>query len=453
VADARIVVCGAGIAGVSAAYRLAGRHGFRRIVLVDDREPLTLTSDKGTQGYRNWWPGPDATMCRFVSHGIDLLEELAEASGDGFRLSRRGYLFATSEWPRVGEMRETALRVASYGMGPLREHPGDEPYRPAPREEWRDQPVGADLIVGTEEVRRHFGFLTPDVRAALHVRRAGTLDVVALGRWLLEGALRAGASLVRDRVVGVGTEGGRVRRVRLASGATLDADAFVIAAGPALAELGRMLDVELPVFHELHGKLLLDDARGAVPRDAPMVIWTDPVRLPWTDDERDRWARSDETRWLVEPLPGGVHVRPVDRATGRELFLIWTYDVSPRPPVWPPAFDAWYGETCIRGAARMIPALAAYFGRAGEGLVDGGYYCKTRDNRPLIGPLPVGGAYVLGALSGYGIMASQGAADLLARHVAGEALPDWADAFHPSRFDDPAYRARIEGWDAAGGQL
>jgi sarcosine oxidase, subunit beta len=60
---------------------------------------------------------------------------------------------------------------------------------------------------------------------------------------------------------------------------------------------------------------------------------------------------------------------------------------------------------------------------------------------------------VLGALSGYGIMASQGAADLLARHVAGAALPDWADAFHPSRFDDPAYRARMEGWGAAGGQL
>ena len=71
---ADIVVCGAGIAGVATAYHLAVRFGVRRVVLIDERDPLTLTSDKGTQGYRNWWPGPDDTMLRFVSHSIDLLE-------------------------------------------------------------------------------------------------------------------------------------------------------------------------------------------------------------------------------------------------------------------------------------------------------------------------------------------------------------------------------------------
>ena len=56
---ADVVVCGAGIAGVAVAYQLAVRRGMRRVVLVDEREPLTLTSAKGTGGYRNWWPGPD----------------------------------------------------------------------------------------------------------------------------------------------------------------------------------------------------------------------------------------------------------------------------------------------------------------------------------------------------------------------------------------------------------
>ena len=40
-----VVVCGAGIAGISAAYHLAVRHGVKRVVLVDEREPMTLTSD------------------------------------------------------------------------------------------------------------------------------------------------------------------------------------------------------------------------------------------------------------------------------------------------------------------------------------------------------------------------------------------------------------------------
>ena len=54
-----VVICGAGIAGIAAAHALAVTHGVRNIVLVDERPPLTLTSDKSTEAYRNWWPGPD----------------------------------------------------------------------------------------------------------------------------------------------------------------------------------------------------------------------------------------------------------------------------------------------------------------------------------------------------------------------------------------------------------
>ena len=49
-----VVICGAGIAGVAAAYHLAVRRGVRDVVLVDERPPLTLTSDKSAECYRNW---------------------------------------------------------------------------------------------------------------------------------------------------------------------------------------------------------------------------------------------------------------------------------------------------------------------------------------------------------------------------------------------------------------
>ena len=75
-----IVIVGAGLAGIAAAYHLAARRAARRVVLIDEREPLTLTSDKGTQAYRNWWPGPDATMLRYMTRSIDLLEEMADES-------------------------------------------------------------------------------------------------------------------------------------------------------------------------------------------------------------------------------------------------------------------------------------------------------------------------------------------------------------------------------------
>src|SRR5436309_1567064 len=87
---AEAVLCGAGIAGVSAAYHLTVRHGLRDVVLVDDQPPLSVTSDKSTECYRNWWPGPGDTMIRFMNRGIDLLEELAAESVDRFVMNRRG---------------------------------------------------------------------------------------------------------------------------------------------------------------------------------------------------------------------------------------------------------------------------------------------------------------------------------------------------------------------------
>lgn len=47
------VICGAGIAGISAAYHLAVRCGLKNVVLVDERPLLTLINDKSTECYRN----------------------------------------------------------------------------------------------------------------------------------------------------------------------------------------------------------------------------------------------------------------------------------------------------------------------------------------------------------------------------------------------------------------
>jgi hypothetical protein len=41
---------------------------------------------------------------------------------------------------------------------------------------------------------------------------------------------------------------------------------------------------------------------------------------------------------------------------------------------------------------------------------------------------------------------------LLARHVLGDALPDYAPAFLLSRYQDAAYRSLLESW-GDGGQL
>ena len=143
---ADVVVCGAGMAGVAAAYHLTVRHGVRRVVLVDERPPLSLTSDKSTEAYRNFWPGPDDAMVRFMNRSIDLLEELAEASGNVFRMNRRGYVFGTADPGRAGELRAMAELVAGWGAGPFgstTDAREPRPTRRPPRETGARSPAGS----------------------------------------------------------------------------------------------------------------------------------------------------------------------------------------------------------------------------------------------------------------------------------------------------------------------
>ena len=397
------------MAGIAAAFHLTVRQGHRDVVLVDERPPLTLTSDKGTEAYRNWWTGPDDTMVQFMNRSIDLLEELGHETANAFQMNRRGYVFLTCDPGQVPGMRQTAAEISALGAGPVRVHPGPSPYVPAPAEGFQNLPDGADLILDRDLIRQQFPFLTEDVVGLTHVRRCGWLDAQKLGRWLLNQAQSRGACLLRDRVEAVSVAHNRIQMVHLRSGDRISTRTLVIAAGPYLRQVGAMLGLDIPVFNELHGKMAFKDHLGIVPPETPLMFWNDPIYLPWTETERARWAESEGTRRLLDEFPPGVHFRPKGGASHPLLLIIWTYDARATEPVWPPTFDPDYPRVLLRGLARVIPGLSAYFGQESKGYVDGGYYCKTRENRPLIGPLPVQGAYVVGALSGYGIMGSQAA--------------------------------------------
>ncbi len=450
---AHAVICGAGIAGLAAAYQLAVKQGVRDVVLVDERAPLTLTSDKSTECYRNWWPGPGDAMVSLMNRSIDLLEELADESGNIFHLNRRGYLFATADPARISDFKRAAEESAALGAGPVRYHQGpptDPPYVPAPGHGFNGQPSGADIILDPERIRQHFPYLSERTQAVIHARRCGWFSAQQLGMYLLEQAQSHGAKLLRARVTSVDVNGGRVQAVRLSDGSIIATPHFVIAAGPHLKAIAKLIGVDLPIFCERHVKVTFNDYLGVVPRNAPLLIWSDPVDLPWSAEERAALAESAETRPLLRTFPTGVHARPEGGADSHILLILWTYDAEPVEPVWPLTFDPHYPEIALRGLAVMIPELKVYFGRAAKPVVDGGYYTKTRENRPLIGPLPVEGAYVIGALSGYGLMAACAAGELLAAHLTHSALPRYAPAFMLERYADPEYQRLLENWSESG---
>ena len=124
--------------------------------------------------------------------------------------------------------------------------------------------------------------------------------------------------------------------------------------------------------------------------------------------------------------------------------------VEPRLPI---VIDPLHVPVVVGGVARALPAFARYVEGGRRPFVDGGYYTKTIENRPLVGPLSprIDGAWLIAALSGFGVMASPAAGELLAAHVAGDPLPDWQRAFLPTRYEDAGYLAGLAALES--GQL
>lgn len=440
--SSEIIICGAGIAGVSAAYFLA-RQGVRDITLVDELPPLNLTSSRSTECYRNWWPDPE--MLSLMNRSIDLLESIADNSGNIFSLNKRGYLFVSADKDKIPAMTQRAQKISDLGAGPLRIHAeSNSTYVSHKLEGHDDKLTGADLLLGSHLVGKHFPYLTENSIAALHVRRAGWLSAQQLGMHMLNQAREMGVRFISGKVTGVEIKNDQVHSVTVDYSDNIRTGTFVNAAGPYFKSIGNLCGLDIPVKTELHLKVAFKDNLGAVNRDSPLLIWDDPQLLDWSQEEVEDLKSDPDTKWLTEPFPSGVHTRPEGGSASDVVLMLWEYQEKEMEPSSNPPLDEYYPEVALRGMTRMIPALKGYYGRAPRPLLDGGFYTKSRDNRPIVGPASVKGLFLTGALSGYGIMSACGVGELISLHISGGNLPKYSSAFLLDRFNDPAHLAWME---------
>ena len=376
---AKIVICGAGIAGVAAAYQLAVVHGAANVTLVEPGNPLSLTSDKSTEAYRNWWPGPDWAMTAFMDRSIDLIEEIARATDNRINLNRRGYVFATADAGKIDFLQTMAKTRRERAAAARRVFTTRRraPTRPRRSAASISRSTGADVITDRSLIRRHFPYLAPDTVAVAHARRAGWLSAQQLGAVMLEAARERGVKLLarQGRRHRCRRSGARGRgRAETASAASLEATHVVLAAGPMQQEMARLIGVDLPIYAERHHKVSFADTLSGVPRSAPMMIWLDAQHLPWSDEERAALEEDEEARWLLQEFPAGVHGRP-DGA--HATLLLFNHHGDAVEPVFPlPEPPPHYAEIALRGMSTMVPALQAYAGKPLRPYVDGGYYMQ-----------------------------------------------------------------------------
>lgn len=158
------------------------------------------------------------------------------------------------------------------GGGPARLHETpSSPYAPSPQRGFDFGLTGADIITDARLIRRNFPYLAPETVAVVYARRAGWLSAQQLGMVMLEAIRERGVKLLRGQVVGVDAAVGRVRTVHVdqrGERQPLEATHLVLAAGPMLQEMARLIGVELP------------SSPSATTRPALPIPWVPCARHP-----------------------------------------------------------------------------------------------------------------------------------------------------------------------------
>lgn len=307
---ADVVICGAGSAGVAAAYFLTQR-GINDVLIVDKNPPLSQTSAKSGENYRNWWP--NNTMVRFMNRSIDIMEELARASDNVFNMENRGYLYIT-EMPS-SEIQSYLHHYSRLEVGDVRIHHGGKDGRTKRYTPWNSQNDldGADILAHQGIIQKAFPHISNRIQAAVHARRAGAVSAQQLGMHLLEEARKLGVRLIAGDVTGVDVDRKGIKTVDVVIDDVplrIQTRVFINAAGPFAPEIASYLDIKLPIFSVLQQKIAIKDVGGIVPRDAPFTIILDKQYLDWSTQDKEDLRSDSEFRWLLNQFPGGLHVKP-----------------------------------------------------------------------------------------------------------------------------------------------
>jgi len=444
--DVEILVIGAGIVGIATAYYLAVQHKRARLLIVDEGQPMALTSAQSGENYRNWWPHP--TMADFTDHSTDLMEEIARRSDNRIHMTRRGYLLVTRE-----DKPEELLQQLFAGYGErasklIRLHEGSAGgYLPPLSADWQAAPDGVDVLRGRDLIQKHYPYFNRDIATALHIRRAGDIGGQQLGQYMLETMRPSGVQFQQAKVVGI-ARADRFTVDVLADGArrTITADIIVNAAGPFAAQVAALHGERLPIVNVLQQKIAFADRHRAVDRKMPFTIDLDGQTLAWSDDEREALAAAPEFAGLLAPMPGSIHCRPDGGDHGEWIKLGWAFNAEQTTgPVREPELNPYFPEVVLRAASRLQPALAQYLGALPRDRVHyGGYYPMTQENWPLIGAAKTPGVFLATALSGYGTMGACATGDLCARAVVGAAAPTFARRLSLARYADKALMDELD---------
>lgn len=354
--EARVVIVGGGVAGVSMLYHLA-KLGQTDVVLVEANE-LTSGSTWHAAGLCTQFI-QSYNLMQLLRTSVELYGALEQETGLPADFHQCGSVRIGTTRDRLHQFEHVAGIAASVGV----------PFE----------------IVSPERAHELFPLARPDgVLAAAHLPTDGHVDPTSLTNALAKGATDCGATILRHTPVTalaserrgwtVATPGGEIR-----------ADHVVVAAGQWSRQVARLAGVELPIVPLQHHYVVTSPMPEVESRTVELPVFRDPDNSFYARQEGaglivGPFERNPLT-WALEGIPDGFH--------GKLL---------------PARLDQI--EDCLAAAAERIPR----FGEVGIKTVINGPDGYTPDGKCLMGPVPGRrGLHVLAGFSIFGIVFGGGA--------------------------------------------
>jgi glycine/D-amino acid oxidase-like deaminating enzyme len=246
----KVAIVGGGVMGSSIAWHLTSDPGFAGTVTVIERDPTyaRASSALSASSIRQQFSTPlNIYLSRY---GIGFLRRAKELLDVDLGLKEPGYLFLAST---AGE----AVLRANHAIQ-------------------RAEGCAVELLDPAALGRRFPAMSTSGVALASHgTANEGWFDGPALMQAFRRKARERGAAYLADEVVGLSGHA-----VTLKSGARIEADAIVIAAGPWSGEVAALAGIDLPV-EPRRRSVFVFDCRESLPL------------LPLTIDPSGVWFRPE----------------------------------------------------------------------------------------------------------------------------------------------------------------
>ena len=364
--SASVVVIGGGVGGASVAFHLA-ELGQTDVVLVD-RAELTSGSTFHSAGLVGQLRA-DPTLTRMNMYSVELYRRLQQTEHAAGWVESGGIRLASSP-ERMEEIRRQISWATAFGL-PLQE-------------------------VSAAEAVELFPLMDPSgVVGGAYLASDGYVDPSQLCNALAGLARAAGVQVLpHTRVTGIDAVAGRVARVHTDRG-SIRCETVVNCGGMFAAEIGRMLDVRIPVVPMSHQYVVTDAFLER--RDRPLPTLRDPDLLVYYRQEVDGLVMGGYER---NPEPWTADARSYDAIpadfNGRLLPERWVRF-----------------EEIAANAQVRVPAMAD----VGLRKVINGPEAFTPDNEFCLGETDVDGFFVAAGFCAHGIAGAGGIGKVMAEWI------------------------------------